>query len=362
MKPNSISSKYNISKPIVISGPCSAETEEQMMATAKSLAATKVVHILRAGIWKPRTRPGQFEGAGADGLKWLVATKKETGLPITTEVANAAHVELCLKENVDILWIGARTTVNPFSVQEIADALRGVDIPVMIKNPVNPDIELWQGAIERISRAGIKTISAIHRGFSAFEKLPFRNAPMWDIVIDLKVRMPELEIICDPSHISGNRELISLVAQKALDLDMEGVMIESHINPDEAWSDVKQQVTPDELARIIKGLVVRSESVNNKSFKDTLEQLRERIDEIDNEIMQKLASRMKVSEKIGKYKRENNVTILQLNRWDEISSSRLTMAKAMGLNDEFTQNLLSLIHQESIQVQNKIMNEKDTRV
>src|SRR5262245_54350441 len=224
------------SKPIIISGPCSAETEEQTVATAKQIAATGKVHALRAGIWKPRTRPGQFEGAGEQGLAWLAAAKKETGLPITTEVATAAHVEACLKAGVDILWVGARTTVNPFSVQEIADSLRGVDIPVMVKNPVNPDLELWVGALERLERAGIKKMAAIHRGFSSFEKGPFRNAPMWDLAIELRTRVPGLEMFCDPSHISGNRELISMVAQKALDLDMAGVMIESHLNPDAAWS------------------------------------------------------------------------------------------------------------------------------
>lgn len=228
----SISGFLNVKKPIIISGPCSAETEEQTIATARQIAATGEVHALRAGIWKPRTRPGQYEGAGNIGLQWLMAAKKETGLPVTTEVANAAHVEACLKAGVDILWVGARTTVNPFSVQEVADALKGVDIPVMVKNPVNPDLELWIGAMERLHKAGIKTMAAIHRGFSSHEKGPFRNLPMWDIAIELKTRLPELEIICDPSHISGNRDLIAFISQKALDLDMAGLMIESHINPD----------------------------------------------------------------------------------------------------------------------------------
>ena len=232
------------SKPIIISGPCSAETEEQTIATAKQLAATGKVHALRAGIWKPRTRPGQYEGAGEEGLKWLIQAKKETGLPVTTEVANAAHVDACLKAGVDILWVGARTTVNPFSVQEIADALKGVDIPVMVKNPINPDLELWIGALERLNKAGLTKLAAIHRGFSSFEKGPFRNAPMWDMAIELKTRIPELDILCDPSHIAGNRDLISFISQKALDLDMAGLMIESHIDPDAAWSDAKQQVTP----------------------------------------------------------------------------------------------------------------------
>lgn len=362
MQFESITSALNISKPLIISGPCSAETESQMITTARQLAATGNVHVLRAGIWKPRTRPGQFEGAGTEGLKWLVMAKQETGLPITTEVATAAHVEACLKAGVDILWIGARTTVNPFSVQEIADALKGVDIPVMVKNPVNPDIELWVGAFERLSRAGIKKMSAIHRGFSSFEKGPFRNAPMWDLAIDLKTRVPGIEMICDPSHISGNRDLIAMVSQKALDLDMAGLMIESHLNPDAAWSDAKQQVTPASLAKIIEGLVVRTVSSDNKSFKDTLGVLRDQIDLIDDEIMQKMANRMKISEKIGQYKKENNVTILQVGRWEEIIQTRVSLGKAMGLDEGFTRDLLRLVHHESIQVQTKVMNKVEERV
>jgi chorismate mutase len=358
----SITKHLGITKPLIISGPCSAETEEQTLATAKQLAATGKIHALRAGIWKPRTRPGQYEGAGEEGLKWLAQAKKETGLPITTEVANAAHVEACLKHGVDILWIGARTTVNPFSVQEVADALKGVDIPVMVKNPINPDVELWLGAFERLSRAGIKTMAAIHRGFSSFEKGPFRNAPMWNLAIELKTKLPELEMICDPSHISGNRELIALVSQKALDLDMSGLMIESHINPDAAWSDAKQQVTPATLSKIIDGLVVRTVTSDNKTFKDTLSLLREQIDQLDDEIMQKMASRMKISEKIGQYKKENNVTILQVNRWEEIVQTRVNLGKAMGLDEGFMRDLLRLVHHESIQVQTKVMNKIEERV
>lgn len=350
------------SKPVIISGPCSAETEDQMIATARQLAATGRVHALRAGIWKPRTRPGQYEGAGEEGLKWLIAAKQETGLPVTTEVANAAHVDACLKAGVDILWVGARTTVNPFSVQEIADSLKGVDIPVMVKNPVNPDLELWIGALERLNKAGITKLAAIHRGFSSFEKGPFRNAPMWDLGIELKTRIPELDVLCDPSHIAGNRELIGMIAQKALDLDMAGVMIESHINPDAAWSDAKQQVTPAVLAEIVVNLVVRTVTSDNKVFKDTLSVLREQIDLLDDEIMQKLANRMKISEKIGSYKKENNVTILQVTRWEEIIKTRIALGKAMGLSPEFTSELLKLIHDESIQVQTKVMNKVEERV
>ena len=358
----SIIKGMNVTKPLIISGPCSAETEEQMVATAKQIAATGKVHALRAGIWKPRTRPGQYEGAGDIGLQWLMTAKKETGLPVTTEVANAAHVEACLKAGVDILWVGARTTVNPFSVQEIADSLKGVDIPVMVKNPVNPDLELWIGALERLNKAGITKMAAIHRGFSSFEKGPFRNLPMWDIAIELKTRFPDLDIICDPSHISGNRDLIAFVSQKALDLDMAGLMIESHINPDAAWSDAKQQVTPAVLGKIISELVVRTTSSENKTFKDTLSVLREQIDHLDDEIMQKLSSRMKISEKIGQYKKDNNVTILQVNRWEEIIKSRVTLGKAMGLDEGFTRDLLRLIHHESIQVQTKVMNQSEVKV
>ena len=358
----SITSWLKADRPIIISGPCSAETEEQTIATAKQIAATGKVHALRAGIWKPRTRPGQYEGAGAEGLKWLIQAKKETGLPVTTEVANAAHVEACLKAGVDILWIGARTTVNPFSVQEVADSLKGVDIPVMIKNPINPDLELWLGAFERLNKAGITKMAAIHRGFSSFEKGPFRNAPMWDLAIELKTRIPELDMICDPSHIAGNRDLISFVSQKALDLDMAGLMIESHINPDAAWSDAKQQVTPLVLGKIISELVVRTASTDNKTFKDTLSVLREQIDQLDDEIMSKMASRMKISEKIGQYKKENNVTILQVNRWEEVVQTRVSLGRAMGMDEGFTRDLLRLIHHESIQVQTKVMNKVEERV
>ena len=358
----SITSWLKADRPIIISGPCSAETEEQMVATAKQIAATGKVHALRAGIWKPRTRPGQYEGAGEEGLKWLIQAKKETGLPVTTEVANAAHVEACLKAGVDILWIGARTTVNPFSVQEVADSLKGVDIPVMIKNPINPDLELWLGAFERLNKAGITKMAAIHRGFSSFEKGPFRNAPMWDLAIELKTRIPELDMLCDPSHIAGNRDLISFVSQKALDLDMAGLMIESHINPDAAWSDAKQQVTPLVLGKIISELVVRTASTDNKTFKDTLSLLREQIDQLDDEIMSKMASRMKISEKIGQYKKENNVTILQVNRWEEVVQTRVSLGIAMGMDEGFTRDLLRLIHHESIQVQEKIMNKIEVMV
>lgn len=349
-------------RPLIISGPCSAESENQMVSTAKLLAALGKVNVLRAGIWKPRTRPGQYEGAGSEGLNWLIKAKQETGLPVATEVATAAHVEECLKASVDILWVGARTTVNPFSVQEVANALQGVDVPVLVKNPVNPDLELWIGALERLNRAGIKKLAAIHRGFSSFEKGPFRNAPMWDIAIELKTRFPELDIICDPSHIAGQRELIPFIAQKALDLDMAGLMIESHIEPSVALSDAKQQVTPSALGKILDDLVVRTPSTANKEFKSTLTILREQIDQLDDKIMQTMAARMKISEQIGNYKRDNNVTILQVNRWEEIIETRISQGNAMGLTSEFVNNLLKLVHNESIQVQQKVMNTAGQKV
>lgn len=343
-------------KPFVIGGPCSAETEAQTVETARQLHATGKIHALRAGIWKPRTRPGQYEGAGEPGLAWLRRAKEETGLPITTEVANASHVEACLEAGVDFLWIGARTTVNPFSVQEIADALEGVDVPVLVKNPVSPDIDLWIGALERLDRAGLKKLGAIHRGFSSYDKGPFRNAPLWDLAIELKTRIPALPLLCDPSHICGNRELIPLVAQKALDLDMDGLMIESHLSPDDAWSDAKQQLTPEALRQLLSGLVVRERSSENEEFTDVLARLREQIDVLDQDIMRRLAARMKIAEQIGAYKRDNNVTILQVSRWEEIIRTRSALGCAMGLDEGFVRDTLRLIHHESIRLQAKIMN------
>ncbi len=347
-------------RPMIIAGPCSAENEAQVVETARQLAAAGSVDMLRAGIWKPRTRPGQYEGAGVDGLAWLIEAKKETGLPVTTEVANASHVEACLRHGVDVLWVGARTTVNPFSVQEIADALRGVDIPVFVKNPVNPDVDLWIGALERLNGVGIKRLGAILRGFSSFDKGPFRNAPMWDLAIELKTRVPGLPILCDPSHICGNRELIPLVAQKALDLDLDGLMIESHINPDAALSDAKQQLTPAAVKDLLAALVVRTPTSGDPVFKDTLLHLRDEIDKLDQDIMQKMAARMRISERIGAYKRDNNVTILQVTRWEEIIRTRSALGVAMGLDEGFTRDLLRLIHHESIQVQARVMNREAT--
>jgi len=345
-------------KPIIISGPCSAESEEQMMSTAKALATIGTVDILRAGIWKPRSRPDSFEGVGAIGLKWLRDAGKEMGVPVTTEVANARHVEDCLDMGIDILWIGARTTVNPFYVQEIADALKGVDVPVLVKNPINPDINLWIGALERINKAGITRLAAIHRGFSSFEKNGYRNAPKWGIPIELKTLCPELNILCDPSHIAGDRELIFEISQKALDLDMAGLMIESHISPDDALSDASQQVTPERLEKILTELTVRNAEGSSEEFSNQLEILRSAIDEIDADLLQKFMERIQIIEKIGEYKLGNNVTILQLERWKEILSTRSAHGENIGLHEEFVNELLKLMHKESIRKQTAIMNKQ----
>ncbi|ACU03726.1 MULTISPECIES: chorismate mutase [Pedobacter] len=343
-------------EPLIISGPCSAETEEQLLTTAHLLAATGKVSVLRAGIWKPRTRPGEFEGIGSIGLEWLKRAKAETGLPTAVEVANAKHVEEALAAGVDILWIGARSTVNPFTVQEIADALKGVDIPVLVKNPVNPDLQLWIGALERINGAGITKLGAIHRGFSSFEKSSFRNEPMWELAIQLKTLCPELPIINDPSHICGNRELIPYISQKALDLDMQGLMIESHVDPSVAWTDAKQQVTPAALAELADRLTVREPESKNEAITDQLAEFRKQIDKIDDLLLQKLGERMAIVGKIGEYKRDNQVTILQVNRWDAIIKKGASFAKALKLDLNFTEKFLELVHGESIRKQTEIMN------
>ncbi|MES2447289.1 MAG: chorismate mutase [Bacteroidota bacterium] len=343
-------------EPLIISGPCSAETEDQLLSTAHLLKATGKVSVLRAGIWKPRTRPGEFEGIGSIGLEWLKRAKAETGLPTAVEVANAKHVEEALAAGVDILWIGARSTVNPFTVQEIADALQGVDIPVLVKNPVNPDLQLWIGALERINKAGITKLGAIHRGFSSYEKSAFRNEPMWELAIQLKTLCPELPIINDPSHICGNRELIPYISQKALDLDMQGLMIESHLDPSVAWTDAKQQVTPAALAEMVSKFTLRQPESKNEEFTDKLADLRKEIDKIDDLVLQKLAERMSITQKIGEFKRDNKVTILQVNRWDEIMQKRTSFAKALKLDVNFTEKFLELVHGESIRRQTEIMN------
>jgi chorismate mutase len=344
-------------RPLIISGPCSAETEEQVLATAQRLAATGKVDLLRAGIWKPRTRPGSFEGIGAKGLPWLQAARKQTGLPTMVEVATGKQVEDALTFDVDLLWIGARTTVNPFSVQDVADALRGVDVPVLIKNPINPDLELWTGAVERVAKAGIKQIGLIHRGFSSYGNTDYRNAPMWHLAIEMKRRNPEMMIINDPSHICGRRDILLETAQKAIDLDFDGLMIESHIDPDKAWSDAKQQVTPEVLAEMLDAITWRKEDVPSESFHVALDKLREQINHIDDELMQLLGQRMKVADQIGHYKKNNNVTILQTNRWNQILERAFGRGDKMGLSRDFVTKYLDAVHMESINRQNKIMND-----
>lgn len=343
-------------KPVLIAGPCSAETEEQVLTTAHQIAERFPDALFRAGIWKPRTRPNAFEGLGAPALEWLKKVKEETGLRTSTEVANAEHTELALKAGVDVLWIGARSTVNPFSVQEIADVLKGVDIPVLIKNPVHPDIQLWLGAIERVSQAGITKLAAIHRGFHSATESSFRNKPHWNLAIELKRLLPELPLICDPSHICGNTELIPFVAQKALDLDMAGLMLETHIHPQLAWSDAKQQLTPDQLSEVIGNLKPRNADFSTEEGRNKLGELRESINKLDSDILQIMSDRMQVAKRIGEYKKENEVTVLQVARWDEILNSRISAGSMLGLEKEFVTKLYSLIHKESIDIQNKIMN------
>ncbi|MDR1415028.1 MAG: bifunctional 3-deoxy-7-phosphoheptulonate synthase/chorismate mutase type II [Odoribacteraceae bacterium] len=339
--------------PLLIAGPCSAESEQQMLDTARQLKASRRVSCFRAGVWKPRTRPGAFEGVGEIGLEWLRSVKQETGLMTACEVATAEHARLAMRYGVDVLWVGARTSANPFSVQEIADTIRGCDVTVLVKNPVNPDLQLWIGALERVNRAGITRLGAIHRGFSAYEKIAFRNAPLWNIAIELKSACPGLPVICDPSHIAGARDLVPLIAQKALDLDMHGLMVEVHNNPDAAKSDAAQQLLPVDYARMIRELRLREASPRELP---TLEGYRQEIDALDDGIMQRLARRMEFSRKIGEYKRENNLMVLQLSRWEDILHNRVAMGRAMGMDEGFVKKFLELVHEESINLQAEIMN------
>lgn len=346
----------NTAFPFIISGPCSAESEAQVLESAHSLKKTGKVSLLRAGIWKPRTRPNSFEGIGAPALEWLMKAKAETGLPVTTEVANAYHVEACLKAGVDVLWIGARTTVNPFSVQDIADALKGVDIPVIVKNPINPDLQLWIGALERLQLAGIDKLMAMHRGFSSSQKSIYRNDPMWELPIALMSQYPEVPIICDPSHISGNRELLLPLAQKAFDLGMQGVMIESHPNPDKALSDKAQQVVPERFNEIIESIQFRRTHNSDIDQEEALATLRSRIDEIDRGVIKLLAERMDVAMEIGTFKKKHNITILQLERWIEIFNTRSEQATELGFSEDFITSFLEQLHKESIRIQTEVMN------
>jgi chorismate mutase len=338
-------------RPFVIAGPCSAETEEQVMTTALELAS-KGCHNFRAGVWKPRTKPGGFEGNGEKALPWMKRVKDETGMLITTEVATPEHVELALKYGMDVLWIGARTTANPFAMQALADALKGVDIPVFVKNPVNPDIELWIGALERLNMAGIKRLGAIHRGFSSFDKKIYRNLPMWQIPIELRRRIPNMPIICDPSHIGGRRDLIAPLCQQAMDLGFDGLIVESHCDPDKAWSDAAQQVTPDVLDYILSLLVIRDENTTTEG----ITQLRKQIDELDNDLMQLLAKRMRVCREIGQYKKEHNMTVLQAQRYNEILDKRGAQGALCGMDSDFVKTIFEAIHEESVRQQMEIIN------
>lgn len=339
-------------RPLVIAGPCSAETEEQVVNTAKQLAA-KGFHMFRAGVWKPRTKPGGFEGNGEMALPWMKAVKEETGMLVATEVATPEHVELCLKYGIDILWIGARTTANPFAMQALADSMKGIENPVFVKNPVNPDLELWIGGMERINRAGVRHMAAIHRGFSSYDEKIYRNTPMWHIPIELRRRIPSLPIICDPSHIGGRRELVAPLCQQAMDLGFDGLIVESHCNPDCAWSDAKQQVTPDVLDYILSLIQVRDETVTTEG----ISQLRHQIDDLDNQLMDLLAKRMRVCREIGQYKKEHNMTVLQSARYNEILEKRGAQGALCGMDAEFVAHVYELIHGESVRQQIEIVNQ-----
>ena len=340
-------------RPVVIAGPCSAETEEQVMETAKDLARNGV-RIFRAGIWKPRTKPGGFEGVGSVGLTWLQEVKKETGMLVATEVANKQHVEEALNAGVDVLWIGARTSANPFAMQEIADSLVGADVPVLVKNPVNPDLELWIGAMQRIYNAGIRQIGVIHRGFSAYGKHLYRNMPQWHIPIELRRRMPELTLICDPSHIGGKRELVAPLSQQAMDMGFDGLIVESHCDPDRAWSDKSQQVTPEVLNFILNMLVVRDTTQTTESL--TL--LRQQIDQIDNDLLEALSKRMRISREIGQYKKEHSMPVVQTGRYDDILNSRAAAAEELGMNGDFMKTVYQAIHEESVRQQIEVLNNR----
>lgn len=344
--------------PLIIAGPCSAETEEQVLETARGIAAGGYAHVLRAGVWKPRTRPGLFEGNGEMALPWLQAAKAETGLPIAVEVATPQHVELALKYGVDVLWIGARTTVNPFNVQDLADSLQGVDVPVLIKNPVNPDVQLWVGAVERIYRAGIRKLGVIHRGFSNTLEQKYRNTPYWNLAIEFKTAFPNIPMIGDPSHMAGKRVYLKELSQRALDLNYDGMIIESHCNPDAAWSDAAQQLTPVALGEMLAELEVRSLTSTDAVFQNQMDILRSKIDNTDRELIETLATRMGLVERLAEYKKENNVTLFQPERWKEILETRSAMATKLGIYPELVEEIYKIIHMDSIRKQTEVMNQQ----
>jgi len=347
-------------RPLIIAGPCSAESRNQLFESVKAISDLDI-EVMRAGVWKPRSRPNNFEGAGVEALKWIKELQSEFNIKFVIEVAKPQHVELALAHDINLMWIGARTTVNPFAVQEIADALKGTNISILIKNPINPDVELWQGGIERVLNAGITKVAAVHRGFSFFQKSKFRNPPAWQIPIELKRRMPEIPLICDPSHICGSRDNILEISQKAIDLNYDGLMIETHPNPDKALSDAEQQVTPSQLAEILHTIKIRDEKSVNQVFINQLEQLRDEIDDIDREIIEAIGIRMRIIEKIGDYKKDNNVTVFQLERWKEILETRQEWGKAKLLDKNFIEELYKVIHSESIKTQTDILNKNTAK-
>lgn len=352
-------SKWNLfpdEQPLVVAGPCSAESEVQIMETARRLKSLGV-NVFRAGIWKPRTHPNTFEGVGAAGLKWMQRVKNELGMKICTEVASEKHIFDCLKFGVDMVWLGARTTANPFLVQEIADALKDVDIPVLVKNPVNPDLDLWIGALERLNQAGVKKLGVIHRGFSTFEKILYRNSPEWQIAIELRSRFPEMAFFCDPSHMAGSKKYIREISQRSLDLGLDGLMIESHCDPTCAMSDAKQQLTPEELDQMLKSLTVRRADSDSPEYKENIDQLRAKIDVIDENILYILSSRMKISRQIGQYKKDNNIAILQTSRWDSILAKVVEKGAEQGLSEKFISVVFNAIHDASVEEQNRILSE-----
>ena len=354
---NWAASYSSVNKPLIIAGPCSAESPEQLLTVAKAVKNLGI-SIMRAGVWKPRTRPNHFEGKGADAFQWIQEVKKEVQIQFAVEVASPLHVELACKAGIDVLWLGARTTVNPFTVQEIADAMKGIDQVVLVKNPINPDLALWIGAIERVYNSGIKKLGAIHRGFSSFQKSRYRNQPLWQIPLELKSKYPDLTLIGDPSHIAGNRDMIFEVSQKALDLGYDGLMIETHPDPDNALSDAAQQITPARLAEILAQLRISEKSSSNALFLNQLEALREKIDTIDQELVDLLSTRSKLIEKIGEYKKDNNVTAFQLERWNEIMKTRPEWGQQANLAQDFIRELYRIIHDESIRIQTEIMNKE----
>jgi chorismate mutase len=347
-----------LKRPFIIAGPCSAESEEQILATAHALAATGKVDIMRAGVWKPRTKPGNFEGVGVTALPWLVKAREQTGLPIATEVANSQHAASAMEYDIDVLWIGARTAANPFSMQEVAEAIRNTEKMVFVKNPVNGDVDLWCGAVERLAACGVKNLGLIHRGFSGYGAGELRNAPLWHLALEMRRRMPELPMICDPSHICGCRKYIPEISQQAADLNYYGLMVESHINPDKAWSDAKQQLTPADLDTLISGLKWRAGESAAESYQNALLGFREQIDSLDHEILQLLSERMNIAEQIGRIKRDNDVRILQTSRWEDIIKHTLEQSNLLGLSEEFLHTILDAVHIESINRQNRVMNKR----